>query len=103
MHSFTLAKDEVWLSGPACLQMAKLFSDETQVKFKSDDKIKELKRKMKDVKILLQISQEPRDPLLYINKYSSLNKMLRMTAYIIHFITNCKHKPEKKTSPIFAE
>lgn len=78
--------------------MAKLSSNESNVKFNSEADI-ELKREMKDVNVFLQIFQESKDLLFDTNKYSNL----RVTAYIIHFIKNYKHKSERKSGRIYVE
>jgi hypothetical protein len=103
MHSYTLVNDDVWLSGPAWLQMSELPIDTIPVNLDSDVNVQELEQERKGVKILLQTTLPAIKPLLDLNKYSDLNRALRITAYVKRFIKNCRHSEEKISGPLSAE
>ncbi|KAL1229545.1 Immunoglobulin superfamily member [Trichinella pseudospiralis] len=46
-------------------------------------------------------TQTKAEPVLDLQKYSSLMKLFNVTAYVFRFITNCKVAPEgRKTTPL---
>ncbi|GFR11593.1 integrase catalytic domain-containing protein [Trichonephila clavata] len=59
-----------------------------------EEKNLELRRKYEKT-IQNQCILEPNDHVLDLKKYSSLNKMLRVTAWILRFLTNSRHNNVK--------
>lgn len=43
---------------------------------------------------------ETSESLLNLDKYSDMNKILRITAYVIRFLNNCKTDSERKTGTV---
>lgn len=84
MYSHILMNHTIWFSDRIWLWMVELPFDASQIKFYSEIHIEELEREMN----VIQACQEPKYPLFGIHWYSSLNKILKVTAYILHFIRN---------------
>ena len=87
-------KLDLWLHGPPILQCVEVPGE---VMTMPEDCFTEMKMKDKEKLTLSLLSSGPPATILPCEDYSSLKKLLRVTAYVLKFVTNIKN-PESNTT-----
>ncbi|GFQ92089.1 integrase catalytic domain-containing protein [Trichonephila clavata] len=91
-----LKKCDAWWNGPHWLHQPEENWPKSEVEG-VEEKNLELRRKSEKT-IQNQCILEPNDHVLDLKKYSSLNKVFRVTAWILRFLTNSRHNNIKDSS-----
>ncbi|GBN84617.1 hypothetical protein AVEN_189050-1 [Araneus ventricosus] len=95
-----LMNDETWWTCPSWL--SGLDTPTWETTFTSDKELMEIEREYKGERVLLQTCREPVEPLLDLHNYSDLDKVIRITSYVVRFVNNCRPNGEKITGPLTA-
>ncbi|XP_068229312.1 LOW QUALITY PROTEIN: uncharacterized protein [Palaemon carinicauda] len=92
-----LVDSTMWLYGPSMLKESQYQEREgNPVKYK--DEIG-----MESTAVCLNVQGMPDNPLIDLDRYSKLSKVLRVTAYVLRFIINCRNSNNKVAGPLITE
>ncbi|XP_054719061.1 uncharacterized protein LOC129228407 [Uloborus diversus] len=94
-----LVNDKVWFYGPAWLNELDMSCNMESANVDIDVHCAEERKRSV---VTLQTNIESSQPLLNLENYSDLNKVLRITSYVMRFIKNCRATNEMKTGSITA-
>ncbi|GFW66826.1 uncharacterized protein TNCV_3783961 [Trichonephila clavipes] len=84
MNAKALVKDEIWIKGPSWLSESNIPYNNLSDPIDTDlESIKEEKRK---VAVSLLTNVEPLQSLLNLHSYTNLNKVIRITSYVLRFV-----------------
>ncbi|GBM30189.1 hypothetical protein AVEN_134227-1 [Araneus ventricosus] len=85
--------DEIWFSGPQwLLQINVPCNKSSDIVGTELNCIEEERRK---IVATFQNNIEPFQPLLNLDNYSDLDKVIRINSYVLRFANNCRHNREK--------
>ena len=89
-----LRDSKLWWNGPSWLKKGRSEWPKSLVLDESDDVSKERKK----VNVFATVVEEPQDicQVIDANRFSTLGKLLRVTAFVLRFIRNLKSKKEGK-------
>ncbi|XP_068215832.1 uncharacterized protein [Palaemon carinicauda] len=92
-----LVDSTMWLYGPSMLKEFQYQKREgNPVKYKDEIGIE-------STAICLNVQGVPDNPLIDLDRYSKLSKVLRVTAYVLRFIINCRNSNNKVAGPLITE
>ncbi|XP_055943575.1 uncharacterized protein LOC129974831 [Argiope bruennichi] len=91
----SLKNDDMWWSGPPWLKAPQ--SDWPQQKLRVQDE------SIPEKKIVVHTTIVKDDPLIDISRFSSLNKLLRVTAYVLRFLGKLKGRSSQRGPLVAAE
>ncbi|KAL1246774.1 hypothetical protein QQF64_034281 [Cirrhinus molitorella] len=97
-----LKEDDLWWSGPPFLKSEPPIKEP---EFKKEGLLEQevnVELKARRVTVQFSNSETLSDPILQLEKYSKLQTVLRVTAWIKRFVFNCRSK-EKRTGELTAE
>ncbi|XP_068232198.1 uncharacterized protein [Palaemon carinicauda] len=92
-----LVDSNLWLYGPSMLKESQYQEREgNPVKYKDEIGIE-------STAVCLNVQGVPDNPLIDLDRYSKLSKVLRVTAYVLRFIINCRNSNNKVAGPLITE
>ncbi|XP_068227698.1 uncharacterized protein [Palaemon carinicauda] len=92
-----LVDSTMWLYGPSMLKESQYQEREANpVKYKDEIGIG-------STAVCLNVQGVPDNPLIDLDRYSKLSKVLRVTAYVLRFIINCRNSNNKVAGPLITE
>ena len=91
-----LVNNTLWLYGPSMLSESSCQNKE-DITFVTDSE------ELNTESTACLSVQEPVNPLIELDNHSDLGKVLRVTAYVIRFIKNCKNNWNKVEGPLTSE
>ncbi|GFR21858.1 uncharacterized protein TNCT_617901 [Trichonephila clavata] len=101
MSAKDLVKVEIWLTGPPWRLEPNIPCNIPSDSIDTDlDSIKEEKRK---VVVSLLMIVESLQPLLNLDSYNNLDKVIRVTSYVLRSVNNCKHNRKKITDNLMVD
>ena len=100
----SIAAENLWLNGPPFLRLPEEKWPKGNSKLETSSQFVAEPQTPGTTVMWIDITQDRREEFISLSKYSSLTRLLRVTAYCLRFICNCRHlKMERKSGPLLVE